>query len=213
MSSPDPWADAQRLEGWAGEIRVNMIRAAALVAFYGHHLVNVYLIQSDPSVGGRYHAVVTGIVLVWAFFILLLHLCLTRRFVPPALKFLSTGTDLLLITAMLMLTGEGPRSPLVLLFFLVIASAPLRLSLPLVYVATLGAMAASVALVGFKYFVLFGPSSYYDQAHDHDRVPRTVQIIFLLALGAAGLLAGQMVRQARRLVEGYSVAIEEAKEN
>jgi hypothetical protein len=209
MSSPDPWADAQRLEGWAGEIRVNMIRAVALVAFYGHHLVNVYLIQSDPSVRGQFHAVVTGVVLVWAFVILVLHLSLTRRYVPPALKFLSTGADLVLITAMLMLTGEGPRSPLILLFFLVIASAPLRLSLPLVYMATLGAMAASVALVGFQFFVIH-KEDYYTSP---DRVPRTVQIIFLLALGAAGLLAGQMVRQARRLVEGYSVAVDEAKEN
>jgi hypothetical protein len=213
MSTPDPWADAQRLEGWAGEIRVNMIRAAALVVFYGHHLVNVYLLRDDPSLRGQFHAVVTGVVLVWAFIILALHLCLTRRYVPPALKFVSTGADLILITAMLMLTGEGPRSPLVLLYFLVIASAPLRLSLPLVYMATLGAMAASVALVGFQYFILIGPSSYYDDAHIHDRVARPAQIIFLLALGAAGLLAGQMVRQARRLVEGYSVAVEETQEN
>jgi hypothetical protein len=213
MSTPDPWADAQRLEGWAGEIRVNMIRAAALVAFYGHHLVNVYVLRDDPSLRGQFHAVVTGVVLVWAFIILALHLCLMRRYVPPVLKFVSTGADIVLITAMLMLTGEGPRSPLMLLFFLVIASAPLRLSLPLVYLATLGAMAASVALVGFQYFILLGPSAYYLPAHDQERVARPVQIIFLLALGAAGLLAGQMVRQARRLVEGYSVAVEEMREN
>jgi hypothetical protein len=213
MSTPDPWADAQRLESWAGEIRVNMIRAAALVAFYGHHLVNVYLIKADSSIRGQYHVVVTGVVLVWASIILLLHLCLTRRYVPPALKYLSTSADLALITAMLMLTREGPRSPLMLLFFLVIASSPLRLCLRLVYAATLGAMAASIALVGYQYFYLIGSSSYYLPIHDRDRIPRTVQVIFLLSLGAAGILAGQMVRQARRLVEGYSVAVEETKEN
>ena len=37
------WTNAQRLEGWAGEIRVNLIRLVALVAFYGNHLVNVFL--------------------------------------------------------------------------------------------------------------------------------------------------------------------------
>jgi hypothetical protein len=209
MGPHDPWADARRLESWAGEVRVNLIRAAALVAFYVHHLVNVYLIQDDPSLRGAFHAAVTTVVLAWAFVVLLLHVCLSRRYVPPALKYLSTGTDLFLITAMLMWTGDGPRSPLMLLFFLVIASAPLRLSLRLVYVATLGSMAAGVALVGYQYFLRIGPADYYSSP---ERLPRTVQVIFLLALGGAGLLAGQSVRQSRRLVEGYEVAVEEPEE-
>lgn len=210
MGNHDPWADAQRLEGWAGETRVNLIRAAAVVAFYGHHLVNVYLIQDDPAVRGRFHGAVTGVVLVWAFVILLLHICLMRRYVPPGLKYLSTGADLVLLTVMLMLSGVGPRSPLMLLYFLVIASAPLRLSLRLVYVATLGSMAAAVILGGYQYFFLIGPDKYYDSG---DRVPHAMQIIYLLALGGAGILAGQMVRQVRRLVEGYDVAVDEPRES
>jgi hypothetical protein len=210
MGNHDPWADAKRLEGWAGETRVNFIRALALVAFYGHHLVNVYVLQDDPTLRGRFHGAVTGIVLVWAIVILLLHICLMRRYVPPTLKYFSTGADLALLTAMLMLTGEGPRSPLMLLNFLVIASAPLRLSLKLVYAATLSAMAAGVVLVGYQYFILIGPDDYYASPY---RLPRAVQIIYLLALGGAGILAGQMVRQARRLVEGYDVAVDEPRGN
>jgi hypothetical protein len=60
MGNHDPWADAQRLEGWAGETRVNLIRAAAVVAFYGHHLANVYLIHDDPAVRGLYCAPKAG---------------------------------------------------------------------------------------------------------------------------------------------------------
>ena len=209
MGNHDPWADAKRLESWAGETRVNFIRALALVAFYGHHLVNVYVLQDDPSLRGQFHGIVTGVVLVWAFVILVLHICLMRRFVPPTLKYFSTGADLFLLTAMLMLTREGPRSPLMFLYFLVIASAPLRLSLKLVYASTLGAMAAGICLVGYQYFFLIGPDNYYVSV---DRVPRPVQIIYLLALGGAGILAGQMVRQARRLVEGYDVAVDEPRE-
>jgi hypothetical protein len=33
------WADARRLESWAGEARLNLIRAAALLVFYGYHLM------------------------------------------------------------------------------------------------------------------------------------------------------------------------------
>jgi hypothetical protein len=33
-----------------------------------------------------------------------------------------------------------------------------------------------------------------------------------LATGAAGLLAGQVVRQAKRLVQGYPVTVEDDKE-
>jgi hypothetical protein len=208
MGNHDPWADAQRLEGWAGETRVNLIRAAALVAFYGHHLVNVYLLKEDPSLRGQFHASVTGVVLIWAFVVLLLHVCLLRRYVPPALKYLSTANDLVLLTTMLMVSGAGPNTPLMMLYFLIIASAPLRLSLRLVYVAAFGSMAAGVALVGYQYFFLLGPEKYYESP---ERVPHASQIIYLLALGAAGILAGQVVRQARRLVEGYEVAVDEPR--
>ncbi len=207
MPNDDPWSDAQRLESWAGEVRVNLIRAAGLVAFYGYHLINFFGLNEE--VRGRFHAAVTAIVLVWAFVILLLHVCLSRRYVPPGLKYFSTAADLILITAMLILTRDGPHSPLMLLYFLVIASAPLRLSLPLVYVATLGSMAAGFVLVGYQYFFLIGPVNYYQST---ERIPHTVQVIYLLSLGTAGILAGQMVRQARRLVEGYSVAVDEQGE-
>jgi hypothetical protein len=43
-------------------------------------------------------------------------------------------------------------------------------------------------------------------------VPRPSEIVFLLSLGAAGLLAGQVVRQAQRLVQGYPVMVEDNKE-
>src|SRR4051812_33964521 len=45
----DRWDDARRLEAWAGEVRVNLVRVAALVAFYGYHLLNVYALSDDPA--------------------------------------------------------------------------------------------------------------------------------------------------------------------
>ena len=211
MGNEGQWADARRVEGWAGEVRVNLIRLAALIAFYGHHLVNVYVLQGDPTLRGTYHATVTVVVLAWGFAVFVLYWCLSRRWVPPALKYVSTLWDLFLITALLVLTRDGPASPLILLYFLVVASSPLRLSLRLVYVATLGSVVAYLLLLGYYAFVLIGAERYY--ADSAVRIPRTHQVIVVLALGTAGVLAGQAVRQARRLVQGYPVAVEEAKES
>jgi hypothetical protein len=190
------WSDAQRLEGWAGEVRVNLIRLVALVAFYGHHLVNVFLWR-DESAAGRYHVAATALTLLWGVEVTALYFCLSRRWVPPALKYVATAVDLILVTALLVLGGDA-RSMLGALYFAVIAASALRLSLPLVYVATLGAMAGELFFFGYVKYGL--------QLPPEQRLARPQQVILLLALGAAGLLAGQTVRQARRLVAGYPVA-------
>ncbi len=208
--SQDRWADARRLEAWAGEARVNLIRALALVVFYGHHLLNVYVFKDD-SAGGAFHAEVTAIVIAWTAAVFALHVCLSRRWVPPALKFVASFWDLLLVTALVVVSPEGPHSPLVFLYFIVVAASSLRLSLPLVYATTLGAWGGALAFMGNYVFLKVGRDAYY-AANSPYRVSRTSEVIFLLALGAVGLVAGQAVRQARRLVEGYPVLVEDPKE-
>jgi hypothetical protein len=203
MNADHSWSDAQRLEGYAGEVRVNLLRLAAIVVFYGHHLVNVFLIQDDPSLHGNYHAMVTALVLAWAMAVLAIHFCLSRRWVPPALKYVATAWDLLLVTALLVI-GRDPKSTLAVLYFLVIIAAALRVSLPLIYAATLGAMTAYAFFLGYERFGLGLP--------DSQRLSRPQQIVFLLALGAAGLLAGQIVRQVRRLLQGYPVQVVDEQE-
>lgn len=200
MRNEESWDGPLRIESWAGEVRVNLIRLAAILAFYGHHLVNVYLLRDDPSVAGRYHAAVTSLVMAWSSAVLVLYFCLARRWVPPALKYASTCWDIVLVTALLMLTAD-PKSALAVLYLLVIATTPLRLSLVLVYVATLGSILAYVFFLGYV--------KYWLQLDAAQRLSRTNQVIFVLALGTAGFLAGQMVRQARRLVRGYPVTVEE----
>ncbi len=205
------WEDGRRLEAWAGETRVNLIRAAALVAFYAHHLFNVYIYSSDSTLRGKYHILVTGVVLAWGAAIFLIYYCLSRRIVPPALKYVATLWDLAMISALLIVGGKGPVNPLIVLYFLVVAAAPLRLSLPLIYVATFGSMAAATLVMGHYVFIQTGYHAYYHLEFG-GRVPRSHEIIFLLSLAVAGLLAGQAVRQARRLVEGYVVHVDEKRE-
>jgi hypothetical protein len=209
MPAPDPWADARRIESWAGEVRVNLIRLAALVAFYGYHLLNVYVLHDDPTAAGRFHEAVTALVLAWVVGCLALYFCLSRRWVPPALKYAGVLWDVLLITLLLALAGT-PQSPLAVLYFLVIASAPLRLSLRLVYVATGASLLAYLLSLGYYAYFVVGYNTYY--SNPAVRIPRTHEIIFLLALAVAGFLAGQSVRQVHRLVQGPPIAVKEAQE-
>jgi len=201
MSDDIHWAGARHIEEWAGETRVNLFRLAAVLVFYAQHLFNVYL-GDDPSVAGPFHLAVTALVLAWSGEVVALYLCLARRWVPPWLKYAVTVADIVLVTVLLMvvaLVGEDARTWLATLYVLVIAAAPLRLSLPLVYVATLGSMAAYGFFLGYVKYQL-----------GLERISRPNQVIFALVLGAMGILAGQMVRQARRLSAGYPVTIEEA---
>jgi hypothetical protein len=210
--STDRWEDARRLEAWAGEVRVNLIRTAALVAFYGYHLLNLFVFTPSLREEAAYNAAVTVIVIGWTVAVVALHLCLSRRVVPPALKYVATAWDLSLVTALLIASPHGPRSPLVLLYFVVVAASPLRLSLRLVWTTTLGALAAALFQLGHYVFVRVGASVYYSEAGAALRIDRTAEVLFFLALGATGLLAGQCVRQARRLVAGYPVTVVEPGE-
>ena len=122
---------------------------------------------------------------------------------PSALlKYVASAWDTVLVTLLLVVGGD-PRTMLAMLYFLVVIAAGLRLSLRLVQVTTLGTMAAYAFFLGYVRFWLDVP--------DAQRLPRAQQIIVLLALGAAGLLTGQMVRQARRLVAGYPVTVVEGE--
>jgi hypothetical protein len=108
-----------------------------------------------------------------------------------------------MITAVLMI-GRDPGSLFAVLYFLVVAAAPLRLSVPLIYTATLGAMAAFLFFHGYIRFWL--------QLPVEQRLPHSQQVIFLLALAVTGLVAGQVLRQARRLAGGHAVQVVHAEE-
>jgi hypothetical protein len=210
--SDERWADARRLEAWAGEMRVNLIRAAALIVFYGHHLLVVYVYGGDRSPESiTFHAQVTTITLSWMAAVFLIYGCLKRRWLPPGLKYAATFWDLTMISALLIASPEGPLSPLLYLYFVVLAAAPLRLSLPLVSATTLAVMAAALMVMGHYVFYRVGREAYYADGSPY-RIARSSEIVFLLSVGTAGLLAGQVVRQARRLVEGYPVRVAEKRE-
>jgi len=200
----DRWDQVRRVEEWAGEVRVNLIRLAGIVLFYGRHLVEYLLAAPDSPVRGVYHLRVTWVAGAWAAAVVLVRYQLARRVVPPWLKYATTAWDLFLVTLLCTLAG-GPRSPLMLLLFLVVAMAPLRLSLRLVYATTAGAILAYLAVLAIYAWGKVGYEKYY--ATPELRIPRSEEAIHVLALLVAGLLAGQVVRQARRIAGGYAVSV------
>jgi hypothetical protein len=193
-----PWLDVRRPEAWAGEVRVNLIRLLAIVVFYARHLIEFYLASADAPVRGPYHARVTVIVLTWATVAVVLHLILFRRLLPRAFPYAAVLLDMLMTTLLCCVAG-GPRTPLVALYFAIVASAALRLSLRVVYMSTLAAIGGYLFVVGYYAWRVIGIDRYY--ATLELRIPRGEQAILVLALLVTGLFAGQSVRQARRLVE------------
>lgn len=185
-----PWAASCRVEAWTGELRVNVVRLAAIVAFYGHHLVNQHLLHQEfPP---RYSLMIAAIAVVWAVGALALHAALSARWMPGGLRYAAVGFDAVMATCLLVIS-DGPRSPLVAILFLVVATAPLRLDLKLVWTATVLALLSYAFINGHAKWV-----------KPEWQIPRSQQVIVALALTAAGFLAGQQVRQARRFSADYA---------
>lgn len=189
MSADPVWGGAEFVERWVGEVRVNFLRIAAITAFYAWHLVN-YL-RHDPDLTPRLHFALTAVCLVWGIGALALHAALIRRLAPPALRYGAIAVDALMATTVL-LVADGPASPMVVAYFLVVGSAALRLDLRAVWLA--------VALSVAGYATLCGQAKW---RRPEVAVPRREQVTFVLGLGCAGLIAGQAVRQARRLARDY----------
>src|SRR4051812_7204250 len=202
-SAHDPWPDAQRVEAFAGEVRVNLVRLVALLAFYARHVVQMLLAAPDDPVRGMYHVRVTVVSAAWAGMVIALHWLLSRRRVYPWLPYASSLLDVLLITLLCAIAAD-PRSPLTLLFFLAIAASPTRLSLRVVWLTTAAAVIGYLVVLAHYAWVVVGYDRYYGTPEL--RIPRSHETTFILALIVAGGFAGQCVRQARRLVSGPIVS-------
>ncbi|MEK7469997.1 MAG: hypothetical protein AAB074_21725 [Planctomycetota bacterium] len=194
MPDETAWNAAVQVEDWAGELRVNLVRGAAITAFYGQHLLNYFVFKDD--LGARFHTAVTAVTIAWVAATVALHLCLGARWRPAWLPYAAVGTDLLLTTLLLM-ASDGPKSALLVLLPLIVASTAVRLNLNLVRVTLLFAAIAYGAVLVHAY-----------EYRPDWVVPRRQQVIFTLALGCAGLIAGQAVRRAKRLARDFQDRIE-----
>lgn len=194
------WHVVRRWQEYEGEARANLLRVIGIAAFYAIELVNYHGLSlgflelpRQADVTSDFHRAVTALAIAWVALALGVHLCLTRQVFPAVLKFISTGLDLVLLTAILLL-ADGPRSPLVVGYFLIIALSSLRFDLGLVRAATVGAMLGYLAVCGYAKWMT-----------ERDlRVPRYHQLMLLVALGLCGIVLGQVIRRVRGLAEDYA---------
>jgi len=205
------WYIAQRWQQYEGEARANLLRIAAIGAFYLLHLWNYFGSQGKlpnwgflelskaGAVDRQFHLLATLLALSWALAAAAVHLCLRNQVFPRWISAASTAFDLLMLTSVLCIS-TGPKSPLVVGYFLIIALAAVRFSLPLVRLATVGAGIGYLCVLGMaKWPERFGR----DVALDF-RVPRYEQLVTLVALILCGVFVGQVVRCARHIAEEFN---------
>ncbi len=201
------WYIVGRWQEYEGEGRTNLLRIVSIGVFYLVELANYHWLSlgsGNPDFTA-YHQKVTALAVAWTMVSLAVLLCLRLRVFPAVLKYVSTGCDLLLLTALASVdhgnsspAPDGPHSPLVLVYYLVLALAAVRFSLGLVWFATLGSMAGYLALVGLK------DQQWFDQ---HHTVPPVTQLITVLSLALTGIVLGQVVRRVRSLAEEYATRL------
>lgn len=185
----------QRWQEYDGEYRTAVLRLLGIAAFYAVELANYHGFSLGPlelerrtDVTREFHVAVTALAVAWTMAGIGVLLCLRNRLFPSWLKFASTTADLAILTAVLML-ADGPRSPLIVAYFVIVAFSAVRCSLSLVRFSAIGAMACYLFLNGFaRWFT------------ERDiGVPRYHQLIVLLALGLTGIVLGQVVRGTLRI--------------
>ena len=193
------WYIVSRWKEYEGEGRANLLRIIAVAAFYVVELLNHYglhvgslQIAPVPGVNDRFHLAMTCVALVWVCVALGIAVGLKQRFFPAALKYASTAADALVLT-MVLLVGDGPRSPMIIGYFLIIALAGLRFSLRLVW------FASAAGVLG--YLVIIANAYWYRTSF---RVPRYHEIIFLIGLVLSGVITGQVIRRVRTMAIAYA---------
>ncbi len=208
MTHDDPsgraWFVAQRWQEYNGEARANLLRIIGIAVFYGLHLAHHYGlglgIAKDDGLAAteNYHTLVSLIAMVWVLGATGVHACLRQRFFPTWLKYASTTLDIVLLSAVLCVSN-GPRSPMVVGYFVVLAMASLRFSLNLLWCAT------PVALLGYLTVLAVArwPETLIRTTVDL-RVPRYHQAMVLSAILLCGVVLGQIIRQSRKLAAEYA---------
>lgn len=211
------WYITQRWQQFEGEARANLLRIAAIGTFYLIHLWNYFSSQGKlpdwsflrlaeaGEIDKRFHVMVSLLALAWIALAAAVHIALRARVFPSWLPGVSTVVDVLFLSGMLCISS-GPRSPLVVGYFLIIALAALRFSLPLVRLATAATVVSYVGVLGCaKWPATFGLATEVDRT-----VPRFHQLVVIAGLALTGIVVGQVIRRVRRLAEDYAQRLTQA---
>lgn len=198
------WYIVVRWQEYDGEWRANLIRTISIGAFYTVELLGYYgfdlaWLHIEPEFTRQFHLAISALAAAWMLVAFCTFYCLRMGIFPAQLKYVVTACDLVLLTSMIA-TASGPRSPLVMGYFVILATAALRLQLRLMWCSTLGSMAAYLFLLGFAKW----HDTWFGLPHRELGVPRYTQLITLLALAMTGITLGQVIRRVKAMCEDYA---------
>ncbi len=191
------WYVTRRWQEFEGEIRAAILRVVLVTLFYAIQLWNFFVFTDRAGEALTFHRSVTFLAGAWLCISLVVLVALRQRFFPSWLKFATTAGDLVLLTGTA-LVGSGPASPLVVCYFLLIALAALRCSLPLVWFVTLGAICCYWALVGAF------DESWFDAEHVTQPVQ---QLVVGCSMVAMGFTVGQLIRMYQSVATAYATRL------
>lgn len=202
------WLVIGRWQEYAGEARANLLRIAGIGSFYAIELINYHGLHLGPldlpaTVDLAFHEKATALVAAWTLMALATLVCLRLRIFPDWLKYFTTLGDVVLLSLMLMM-ADGPRSPLVVGYFLVIALATLRFQVRLIWCTTVASM------IGYLWVALWAVFRADSNLVPDLSVPRYYQLIMLLALALTGIVLGQVIRRVRAMAEDLSRRLQRA---
>lgn len=196
---PSAWHVTRRLAALRGEERANLLRVIGVAVFYALEVLNYrglslggLRVAPVDGVDADFHAMATALAVAWIALAAAVLVALKSHLFPPALKYVSTGADLVLLTAVLTL-ADGPRSPVLLALLLVIVLAGTRLDRGLVAFATAGAVA------GYGFVLLD-----VGVRRPALQVPPHWQLTTVAALILCGVVTSAILVEVRRAVEAYS---------
>lgn len=198
-ATPSAWHVVRRLQSYRGEERANVVRIGAIACFYAIELINRHglnlgfiELERVSGVDDRFHAAMTALTAAWIIAAMGVVVLMRNQRFPPALKYVVTSVDVFLLTMMLMV-ADGPSSPLVVVYFLILAGSPLRFSLAHVRFATVAVVLGYVVTLGDAW--MRRPTL---------RVPRYEQIMMVMAFVITGIALTELVRAVRDMAEGYA---------
>ena len=187
------WHIATRWQEFDGEMRAALLRGIFVITFYSVQLIHQIGLKDPSQLSQQFHRQVTIVAGAWLFVSLAVWIALRGYFMPPILKYVTTTFDVGLLSIIAFL-GSGPQSPLVFVYFVVIALAAIRFRLLLVWYTTILCMTCYLVLVASV------DQSWFDSEH---QTPVITQAVILLSLASIGIVLGQMIRSTRSMAAEY----------
>src|SRR5215472_17218803 len=124
QNPPEALVWLQRRQTWAGDVTANRIRLVALAIFTVNEFINYSVLH---AVDKRFHTGSLLIIGLWFMCAAIFVWVLRHHYLPRSSPFLMASVDLLWMTWLLFL-ADGPKSPLIVIYFLIIALSGMRLN-------------------------------------------------------------------------------------